>query len=148
MSVRVLKQLVRQHYAWALEVDLSKPESQQRFWYVSEEKLEPRFGDRFQEEGAEKEMPHALAREFQHLWQVLEESDLEESTAVLMLRYPEVRRTIRRMQTVARHPYAEIRDNLVAADCLPIDLLRCKLSFFGASKFDPKSDLWTRINLY
>ena len=148
MSVRVLKQLVQQHYAWALEVDLSKPESQQRFWYVSEEKLEPRFGDRFQEEGAEKEMPHALAREFQHLWQVLEESDLEESTAVLMLRYPEVRRTIRRMQTVARHPYAEIRDNLVAADCLPIDLLRCKLSFFGASKFDPKSDLWTRINLY
>jgi hypothetical protein len=31
---------------------------------------------------------------------------------------------------------------------LPIDLLRCKLSFFGASKFDPKSDRWVRINMY
>jgi hypothetical protein len=27
-------------------------------------------------------------------------------------------------------------------------MLRCKLSFFGAAKFDPKSDLWTRICLF
>ena len=33
-------------------------------------------------------------------------------------------------------PYAEIQDNTIAADMQPIDLLRCKLSFFGASKFD------------
>ena len=33
------------------------------------------------------------------------------------------------------------------ADMLPIDMLRCKLAFFGASKFDPKSDRWTRITL-
>ena len=52
------------------------------------------------------------------------------------------------MQTTARYPYGEIRDNLVDGDCRPIDLLRCKLSFFGASKFDPKSDRWTRITLY
>jgi hypothetical protein len=31
---------------------------------------------------------------------------------------------------------------------MPIDLLRCKLSFFGASKFDPRSDRWVRINMY
>ena len=31
---------------------------------------------------------------------------------------------------------------------MPIDMLRCKLSFFGASKFDPKSDRWTRIALF
>ena len=30
----------------------------------------------------------------------------------------------------------------------PIDLLRCKLSFFGASKFDPRSDRWLRITMY
>jgi hypothetical protein len=30
----------------------------------------------------------------------------------------------------------------------PIDILRFKLSFFGASKYDPKSDLWTRITLF
>ena len=27
-------------------------------------------------------------------------------------------------------------------------MLRCKLSFFGASKFDPKSDRWVRVNLF
>jgi hypothetical protein len=148
MTVCGLKELVQQHYVWALEVDLTQPESQQRFWYVSEEKLEPRFGDRYLEDGADKEMPHAIAREIQHLWQVLDGSDSEENTAALLLRYPELRRTVRRMQTVSKHPYAEIKDNLVAANCLPIDLLRCKLSFFGAAKFDPKSDLWTRITLY
>jgi hypothetical protein len=31
---------------------------------------------------------------------------------------------------------------------LPIDLLRAKLAMFGATKFDPKSDLWTRITMY
>ena len=54
---------------------------------------------------------------------------------------------MRRVQTVIRHPYAEIRDNLIADTCRPIDMLRCKLAFFGASKFDPKSDRWTRIAL-
>ena len=51
------------------------------------------------------------------------------------------------MQALADNPYSEIRDNLVDADMAPSDMLRCKLSFFGASKFDPKSQLWTRITL-
>ena len=52
-----------------------------------------------------------------------------------------------RVACLSSHPYAEIRDNLISARCLPIDMLRCKLAFFGASKFDPKSDRWTRITL-
>jgi len=62
--------------------------------------------------------------------------------------HPQHRNATRRIQTLARFPYAEIRDNLISEQCRPIDMLRCKLSFFGASKFDPKSDLWTRITLY
>ena len=31
---------------------------------------------------------------------------------------------------------------------VPIDLLRCKLSFFGATRFDPRSDRWLRITMY
>ena len=52
-----------------------------------------------------------------------------------------------RVSLGTQYPYAEIHDNLIAQTCLPIDMLRCKLSFFGASKFDPKSDRWTRITL-
>jgi hypothetical protein len=55
---------------------------------------------------------------------------------------------IKRFQLAEMTPYGEIRDNLLGEDCLPIDILRCKLSFFGAIKFDPKSDRWTRITMY
>ena len=44
--------------------------------------------------------------------------------------------------------YAELRSNLIDADTLPLNMLRCKLSFFGAVKFDPRSDRWTRITMY
>ena len=40
------------------------------------------------------------------------------------------------------------QDNLISSEMVPVDLLRCKLSFFGASKFDPRSDRWVRINMY
>ena len=44
--------------------------------------------------------------------------------------------------------YAEIRDNTISAQMLPIDLLRAKLAFFGALHFDPRSDRWLRINMF
>ena len=44
--------------------------------------------------------------------------------------------------------YGDIRENLVHKDVLPINLLRCKLSFFGVSKFDPRSRLWVRNTMY
>jgi hypothetical protein len=30
----------------------------------------------------------------------------------------------------------------------PVDMLRCKLAFFGATNFDPRSDRWLRITMY
>jgi hypothetical protein len=55
---------------------------------------------------------------------------------------------VRRLQLACRLPYAEIQDNLIAADMVPVDLLRCKLSFFGATRFDPRSDRWVRITMF
>ena len=31
---------------------------------------------------------------------------------------------------------------------MAIDMLRLKLSFFGAVKFDPRSDKWLRISMF
>ena len=47
-----------------------------------------------------------------------------------------------------KFPYSEIQDNTIADTIIPIDMLRLKLSYFGAVKFDPKSDLWLRITMY
>ena len=64
----------------------------------------------------------------------------------ILTQQPSFAATLRRLG--ASGTYGEIQDNLLAKSMRPIDMLRFKLSFFGASKFDPKSDLWTRITLF
>ena len=116
-----------------------------RFWYVSEEKLEPRLGDRHNEDGADRESPLDIARQVKAM-----AADLTGATgnvASFLAECRQHRTAARRVQTLGHHAYAEIRDNLIGEECLPIDMLRCKLAYFGAAKFDPKSDRWTRITL-
>lgn len=143
-----LLRLVENEYRWALEVDAADPRARALFWYVSAEKLEPRLGNRHHEQGAELERPFAVAHDIQALARDLRQAASQQSLAEFLMHHPEHRHTARRVQTLQSHPYAEIRDNLVGEDCLPIDILRCKLAFFGAAKFDPKSDRWTRISMY
>ena len=147
MSVAALRALVTRDWAWATRIDFDDPRETHRFWYVSEEKLEPRLGDRHAEPGAERETPLDIARQVQALAGDLHASD-ETSVARFLMRHPQHRAAARRVQTLAHCPYGEIRDNLIADTTLPIDMLRAKLSFFGASRFDPRSDRWTRITLY
>lgn len=148
MRVGEILRIIDADYHWALQIDCDDPRQRALFWYVSEEKLEPRLGNRHAENGAELERPFAIAHDIQAARAGLRKALPGESLAEFLMRHPEHRHILRRVQTVHAHPYGEIRDNLVAANCLPIDLLRCKLSFFGASKFDPKSDRWTRITMY
>lgn len=148
MDTASLSDILVRHYDWALALDLTQSDALRQFWYVSADKQEPRLGDRYQEPGAEKEMPLDVAVQVQALRDVLRGGKDFRTVADLLLARPDLRHIVRRAQTVARHPYGEIRDSLVAGDCLAIDLLRCKLSFFGAGKFDPRSDRWIRITLF
>ncbi len=142
-----LRTAIETEFQWALELDFNDPQQTAQFWYVSEEKLEPRLGDRHTEPGAELELPLDVARRVQALHSELSRLPASISVAEFLLAHPMHRFAVRRVQTLERYPYGEIRDNLIAGTCLPIDMLRCKLSFFGASKFDPKSERWTRITL-
>ena len=151
MRVHELAAIVERDYGWALDFDFDDPKEQHQFWYHSEEKEEPRLGERFREPGAEREYPLHVARDVRELHRVLDALDRAwrvRSVAELMLEQPRLRRSIRRVQALAGTDYAEIRDNVIGRTCLPIDMLRCKLAIFGASKFDPKSDRWTRITLF
>jgi len=140
-----LRAALETHFGWVLGIDFEARDAMRRFWYVSEEKLEPRLGDRFAEAGAERESPLDIARRIKALAADLPEA--AERMADFLTRYPEHLLAVERVQIGAAHPYSEIQDNLIAADCLPIDMLRAKLAMFGATRFDPKSDLWTRITL-
>ena len=135
-------------YDWTDDIDFSADEQNAHFWYVSENKLEPRFGRRAEEPGADQEMPVAIARDMAAFRLRLRDSDPDQSLRVFLQEYPEFRHLARRAQVLGRYPYGEIRDNLIAEGCSPLDILRFKLSFFGAAKFDPKSSLWTRITMF
>ncbi|NNL17274.1 MAG: hypothetical protein HKP37_00900 [Boseongicola sp.] len=147
MSTERLADIVRDIYAWALAIDWESPGAQARVWYVSEEKLEPRLGERADEDLNDYEQPLGPGRDVAAMMQALEKSDAVTVGAFLM-KHPEYRHSVRRAQIAARFPYAEIRDNTIAADMLPIDLLRAKLSYFGAAHFDPRSDRWVRVNMF
>lgn len=148
MKAFSILEIINREYDWALGIDYQVPSEEARFWYVSEEKLEPRLGQRFKEPGAHLEKPLHVARDVQALVVDLEKRNPKERIALFLMEHPEHRHIVRRIQTVAVYPYGEIRDNLIAQSMRPIDMLRCKLAFFGAVKFDPKSDRWTRITLF
>lgn len=148
MTIGKIKNIFDDSYGWVNKIDYSENAAKARVWYVSEEKLEPRLGERFEEPIEPFEQPLAPGRDVAAARQTLDQWDDRTSIASFLLAHPEHRHIIRRMQIVAVLPYAEIQDNTIAADMQPIDLLRCKLSFFGASKFDPRSDRWLRITMY
>ena len=148
MTIGKIKHILDDAYSWVNEIDYRENAAQARVWYVSEEKLEPRLGERFEEPIEPYEQPLAPGRDIVAARETLSQWDDSTSIASFLLAHPEHRHIIRRVQIVASLPYAEIQDNTIAADMQPIDLLRCKLSFFGASKFDPRSDRWLRITMY
>jgi hypothetical protein len=71
-----------------------------------------------------------------------------ETLGAFLQYHPEHRHIARRLMVLLCAPYAEVRDNTIHAAMLPIDLLRAKLSFFGATHFDPRSDRWVRITMF
>lgn len=148
MRLKDLRAILQDHYDWAIETDYDTPEHCARFWYISEEKLEPRLGERHKDDGAARELPLDIGRQAAALWHALDDEPDDAPLARFLLAHPDHRLIVRRAQITARHPFAEIRDNLIGAGMLPIDLLRCKLALFGASRFDPRSDRWVRISLF
>jgi hypothetical protein len=148
MSCGELRRLIGERYGFALALDFSQKDALARFWYVSEEKLEPRLGERFLEPGAEREQPVAVARDVAALAHALDAEPSHAPLGLFLIAHPEHRHSVRRVQITSRHPYAEIRDNLTDAGLRAIDILRCKLAFFGAMRFDPRSDRWLRISLF
>jgi len=148
MAVQRVRELIEQTFEWALHLDWREKNHNARAWYISEEKLEPRLGERFEEPIAQFEQPLAPARDAVAAYKTLSDFPEEKSIAEFLMKHPEHRHTVRRVQLSRVAPYGEIHDNTIAADMLPIDLLRAKLSFFGATHFDPRSDRWVRIKMF
>lgn len=146
MDVAELRALIEAVHPQALATDWDAPEARARIWYTSAEKAEPRLGEREEEDLDAFAHPLCPGHDAALLHRALEGAS--GPVAAFLLRAPGHRHTVRRVQIAANHPYAEIRDNTTHADMAPIDLLRAKLSFFGATRFDPRSDRWLRITMF
>lgn len=151
MPLMRLRQLIETHYGWALAHDYDNNEGGYWFWYRSAEKEEPRLGVRHVESGADKEMPIAIGPRVAHTHRALRTFLVEQPRASVvdfLLEHPRHKEVVRRVQTLIKTSYGDIHANLWHRDMKPMHLLRTKLSFFGASRFDPKSDRWVRITLF
>ena len=151
MSSDQLCELIQTRYDWALEIDFAKTDANSAFWYRSEEKLEPRLGFMGADPGVEKQMPLPIGRRVRECYDLLLK-DLRNypgsDVIHFLLRQPSQKSIVRRIQTMSQRYYGEIRANLADKDIRPMDMLRAKLSFFGVSKFDPRSRLWVRNTMY
>ena len=151
MSVADFIVSIESKYDWALTIDFSKHEASGIFWYRSEEKMEPRLGHTGVDNGIDKEMPLGIARRVRDCYDQLCQYDNDnpgKNIAHFIVKNPTYNGIVARIQTMSQSFYGDIRENLVHKDVLPINLLRCKLSFFGVSKFDPRSRLWVRNTMF
>lgn len=113
--------------------------------------MEPRLGQTNIDMGMEKEMPLGIGRLVRECYDLLQHYNTispEQNVAHFIMQCPNHSGIVARIQTMAQSRYGDIRENLVHSDVLPIYLLRCKLSFFGVSKFDPRSRLWVRNTMF
>ena len=147
-TVQDLRSILEQKYSDILKIDFSKTNSNKNFWFISKNKEEPRLADRFIDEGSELEQPLAIARDICLLYSRISNKKNSLNIGRFLLENNDLRHVIRRAFITEKFPYAEIQDNTIGSELMAIDMLRLKLSFFGAVKFDPRSDKWLRISMF
>ena len=147
-TVEELRNIIVKKYSNILKINFEKKENIQNFWFISKNKEEPRLADRFDENGSELEQPLAVARDIKKLHEKLLITKNSLKISEFLYKNSEFRHVIRRAFIVEKFPYSEIQDNTISKNLMPIDMLRLKLSFFGALKFDPRSDKWLRICMF
>ena len=143
-----LKSIIEKKYPNIIKIDFEKQTNLEKFWFISKNKEEPRLANRFEEQGSELEQPLAIARDIKKLYNKLLLTKKTLKIDKFLINNSDLRHIVRRAFIIEKFPYSEIQDNTIGESVIPIDMLRLKLSFFGALKFDPRSDKWLRICMF
>jgi len=147
-TIEELRNILEANYSEILKIDFKKEENNQNFWFISKNKEEPRLANRFNDPGSDLEQPLAIARDIKKLYEVIFTKKNSLTIGKFLMGHDELRHVVRRAFIIEKFPYSEIQDNTIGSKLMPIDMLRLKLSFFGAVKFDPRSDKWLRICMF
>ena len=147
-SIKDLRYILEEKYNNILKIDFNDKKNKRNFWFISKNKEEPRYADRYKEIGAELEQPLAIARDIKSLYDRINNQKNSLPIGKFLNENNDLRHVVRRAFIIEKFPYSEIQDNTIGSKVIPIDMLRLKLSFFGAVKFDPRSDKWLRICMF
>ena len=147
-TIEELRNILEKKYSEILKIDFKKKENNQNFWFISKNKEEPRLANRYDMEGSNLEQPLAIARDIKKLYETIFTQKNSLKIGNFLKNNNHLRHVVRRAFITEKFPYAEIQDNTIGSKLMPIDMLRLKLSFFGAIKFDPRSDKWLRICMF
>ena len=147
-TISDLRNILESNYSDILKVDFTQKQNNENFWFISKNKEEPRLANRFKDNGSELEQPLAIARDICQLYQRISNEKNSLKVGSFLMNNNDLRHVVRRAFITEKFPYAEIQDNTIGSKLMPIDMLRLKLSFFGAVKFDPRSDKWLRICMF
>ena len=147
-NLKDLKTILEEKYSEILRINFDIKDNNKNFWFISKNKEEPRLADRHKYIGSNLEQPLAIARDINILYNKI--LNLKNSLPIskFLSENNDLRHVVRRAFINEKFPYSEIQDNTIGSKLMPIDMLRLKLSFFGAIKFDPKSDKWLRICMF
>lgn len=122
MSAGRLREILRSSYGWALDMDLSAPETRRYVWYKSANAEEPR-------RGPWDEVPWAfnlgldLPRLVQDIDSALSEMEPRQSIARLLLVRPDLRGIVARIQSLEGLRYHSPMMNMMGEDFVPIDIV-------------------------
>lgn len=129
-----LRRFIEEEYAWALGIDLRDP-AQRRFrWYKSSDAEEPRRGP-VEEVPGGFEWALDLPGDVQRLHGKLRECDELQLVGEFLVRHPEERATVQRVQGLAEGAYHSPRMNMLAEDFIPVHIVRLmNATFHGLDK--------------
>ena len=147
-TIEELRNILEKRYSEILKIDFKKKENNENFWFISKNKEEPRVANRYEIDGSNLEQPLAIARDIKKLYETIFTQKNSLKIGKFLTNNNHLRHVVRRAFITEKFPYAEIQDNTIGSQLIPIDMLRLKLSFFGAIKFDPRSDKWLRICMF
>ncbi|MDP7541367.1 MAG: hypothetical protein QGF65_02695, partial [Candidatus Pelagibacter bacterium] len=131
-NISDLREILEKQYSDLIKIDFSKKENNQYFWFISKNKREPRLADRYLNNCSDLEEPLAIAKDINKLYErsLIQNNNL--TIGKFLIGNNDLRHVVRRAFITEKFPYAEIQDNTIGSKLMPIDMLRLKLSFFGA----------------
>ena len=112
--------LIEKQYTWLLDINFDQKDNVFNFWYYSKNKQEPRMSDRFSEEGADLELPLAIARDIHQLYLELKTMEFGSDLGTYLLKNQLYRHVLRRVLICEKLPYSEIQDNTISKSLIPV----------------------------